>query len=716
MRLALTRIAAPPNVPHRHFLRPGSAADPAGATGPATGLYPGEPEHCRRSLRPLPAGDAPARPAGGRRQVYNLGRGFQLLLAVAAVGLPVHYLLPFRWKKPSFVAISVVGLGWVFGGPTPPWSCRRGGASSASAWPPAALDRQGRRRAWRRPSALALVRAGGDRGRPAGAGPAGPRHHVHVPDHHLPLRAEARQEARAGHRRAQLLLPAAELLLPPLPGRRLPDDAARLLRRRGPRRPAGRPADDAPRLRPPAALPLPRPRVADRPRPRSAARGPSRGSSPGTTCSTSTSSGQFHVACGMLHLFGFKLPETHHHYLLATGFTDYWRRINIYWKDFMVRVFFNPVAFRLKRRPQWQALAAATVVVFLATWFLHAYQIVLARAAAGASAPPDALFWGIAGGPRAGQRPARRPPRPGPVAVERPPRRCPVAGRAWSVRSRSPARWRPPSLLWSLWTSPSVSELAGDAPPRTRRRRDAGPVPSPAEPRPDDGTMAAEPRSLLPQLALTAALLAWGLAPDRPVHGLAEARPTSIAWTPAIMSTCPTSAAASMPRPPTPPPPPFKDGPLALKVGDLRECVLSPVARRRPSRAPAGRPTPSASATATTRRAKPAGTTRVVLLGDSIGVGWGVDDGEGFEPRLERSLDRAIAVAGRPRRRGPQPLRPGLRARPAVASTCGGSAGRSAPTSCSSRRPPPTWPGTSGDCGPCCPRGSAGTSRCIATS
>src|SRR5262249_45358147 len=39
-------------------------------------------------------------------------------------------------------------------------------------------------------------------------------------------------------------------------------------------------------------------------------------------------SGQFHMAVGMLQLFGFQLPQTHHHYLLATSFTDYWRRIN----------------------------------------------------------------------------------------------------------------------------------------------------------------------------------------------------------------------------------------------------------------------------------------------------------------------------------------------------------------------------------------------------
>ena len=29
-------------------------------------------------------------------------------------------------------------------------------------------------------------------------------------------------------------------------------------------------------------------------------------------------------------------------YYLASSFTDYWRRINIYWKDFMVKLFFNP--------------------------------------------------------------------------------------------------------------------------------------------------------------------------------------------------------------------------------------------------------------------------------------------------------------------------------------------------------------------------------------
>lgn len=107
-------------------------------------------------------------------------------------------------------------------------------------------------------------------------------------------------------------------------------------------------------------------------------------------------SGQFHTACGMLHLYGYQLPETHHNYLLASGFTDYWRRINIYWKDFMIRIVFNPVAFRLKAWPRPAALSIATVAVFVATWALHGYQSFWIRGSWGFRAQ-DALFWGILG-------------------------------------------------------------------------------------------------------------------------------------------------------------------------------------------------------------------------------------------------------------------------------------------------------------------------------
>ena len=88
-------------------------------------------------------------------------------------------------------------------------------------------------------------------------------------------------------------------------------------------------------------------------------------------------SGQFHLIAGLLHLFGFDLPRTHDRYFLASSFTDIWRRINIYWKDFMLKMFFFPTFYSLRGRG-WK-LGAATVagvlVVFVSTWLLHSWKI-----------------------------------------------------------------------------------------------------------------------------------------------------------------------------------------------------------------------------------------------------------------------------------------------------------------------------------------------------
>jgi hypothetical protein len=85
-------------------------------------------------------------------------------------------------------------------------------------------------------------------------------------------------------------------------------------------------------------------------------------------------SGQFHFIVGMLQLFGFNLPETHHRYYLAGTFNDFWRRINIYWKDFMMKTFYYPAFFKMQKLGATTALVLSTVVVFALTWMLHSYQ------------------------------------------------------------------------------------------------------------------------------------------------------------------------------------------------------------------------------------------------------------------------------------------------------------------------------------------------------
>lgn len=107
-------------------------------------------------------------------------------------------------------------------------------------------------------------------------------------------------------------------------------------------------------------------------------------------------SGQFHLVIGMLYLFGFSLPETHHRYLLAAGFTDFWRRINIYWKDFMMKLVYYPSFFKLRGRGTRAGMIGATIIVFFVTWITHSYQWFWLRGGFPIEMQ-DVLFWGILG-------------------------------------------------------------------------------------------------------------------------------------------------------------------------------------------------------------------------------------------------------------------------------------------------------------------------------
>jgi hypothetical protein len=92
---------------------------------------------------------------------------------------------------------------------------------------------------------------------------------------------------------------------------------------------------------------------------------------------------------------------------------------------------------------------------------------------------------------------------------------------------------------------------------------------------------------------------------------------------------------------------PFEAGPLCLVVDDVREFVLKPSLSYIHDGA-----TWSTNALGMRDRsyekAKPPGTFRIAFVGDSIGAGWGVNDGEGFEPLLEQALDERSKGAGGP--------------------------------------------------------------------
>jgi D-alanyl-lipoteichoic acid acyltransferase DltB (MBOAT superfamily) len=158
-------------------------------------------------------------------------------------------------------------------------------------------------------------------------------------------------------------------------------------------------------------------------------------------------SGHFHVIVGMLHLFGYSLPETNRRYFLASSFTDFWRRINIYWKDFMIKVFYYPAYFQFRRRSETLALVLATLLVFVATTVLHGYQMFWLHGTFTITSS-DVAFWGILGVLVLIN-----------VLVESRRSRRPEPSRAAALLARVASTlgvYLTITVLWSLWSSQSV--------------------------------------------------------------------------------------------------------------------------------------------------------------------------------------------------------------------------------------------------------------------
>ncbi len=468
MAAGIGRTVAPKRALHRRFLpvlAPAEAESPSPLKRPRRfrALYPGEPEACRRSLRPFLVNFAHLALLLAVIHRYRIeerpfqGHTFETLVTLALLAMPAHYLAPFRWKKPLFVAVSIAGLFLVAG----PWASAIVLAVAAAFIGTCFLPLPWAARAGTC-AAMAIAIASA---RPALAAAGMPEDAWTIAASMLMFRLIIFLYELKHARVPESPIDAISyfFLLPNFCFLLFPVVDYRTMQR-------GYFAADVHAIQ---------------------GRGLAmmfRGTlhilayrlvynrlliEPGEVQGLETLighvvsnyliylrvSGQFHMACGMLHLFGYQLPETHHRYLLATSFTDYWRRINIYWKDFMVRIVFNPVVFRLKRWPQAAALAAATTVVFLVTWFLHAYQSFWLRGGWGFTGP-DALFWGILGGLvainlqlDARRHPARRGTTAGGRAGDGKPTVVELAIRAAKIAGTFTAI----ALLWSLWSSPSLS-------------------------------------------------------------------------------------------------------------------------------------------------------------------------------------------------------------------------------------------------------------------
>lgn len=158
-------------------------------------------------------------------------------------------------------------------------------------------------------------------------------------------------------------------------------------------------------------------------------------------------SGIFHFAVGVLCLFGFNLPEVFNNYFLATGFEDYWQRIHVYWKDFIQKVFYYPIYFKIRHWGVAASVTVTTLIVFAINWLLHSYQWfwVLGRFDFRAN---DVAFWMIFGILVAASALQK-------IVWKRTPNTNPWST-AFSHSASVVGTFLTIAFLWSLWVSPSL--------------------------------------------------------------------------------------------------------------------------------------------------------------------------------------------------------------------------------------------------------------------
>lgn len=78
---------------------------------------------------------------------------------------------------------------------------------------------------------------------------------------------------------------------------------------------------------------------------------------------------------GTLGLCGFELPPIFGNFLIVTSFTEMWRKINSYWRDFIIRVFYYPLFFKFRKLSKLPRVLLSVNIAFFLSWMLHDYQL-----------------------------------------------------------------------------------------------------------------------------------------------------------------------------------------------------------------------------------------------------------------------------------------------------------------------------------------------------
>ncbi|OJW81024.1 MAG: hypothetical protein BGO69_02885 [Bacteroidetes bacterium 46-16] len=79
------------------------------------------------------------------------------------------------------------------------------------------------------------------------------------------------------------------------------------------------------------------------------------------------------LGLSFVYMFGFDMPPLFGNFFLATSFNNYWQRVNIYWKDFIVKVVYYPLYFRYRKRLK-NVTTVCIILAVLSSWIFHVYQ------------------------------------------------------------------------------------------------------------------------------------------------------------------------------------------------------------------------------------------------------------------------------------------------------------------------------------------------------
>lgn len=103
--------------------------------------------------------------------------------------------------------------------------------------------------------------------------------------------------------------------------------------------------------------------------------------------------GMFQICVGWVTLFGYDLNAIFENFFFAKGFSDLWRKINHYWRDFILKTFYFPIFFRLRKKMgQYQVMVVAGLTSFFFSWMMHSQQLYWISGDFSFT-PNDAIYW-----------------------------------------------------------------------------------------------------------------------------------------------------------------------------------------------------------------------------------------------------------------------------------------------------------------------------------